>query len=50
MLSVSTVPLETVERIPLAVVNCVVNFGVDQVTFAKLARRVGVSRSTVYRR
>ncbi|MCW2685567.1 MAG: TetR family transcriptional regulator [Mycobacterium sp.] len=33
-----------------AAASCVVDFGVDRVTLAEIARRAGVSRPTVYRR
>ena len=38
------------ERILDAAARCVVDFGVDRVTLAEIARRAGVSRPTVYRR
>lgn len=38
------------ERILAAAASCVVDFGVDRVTLAEIARRAGVSRPTVYRR
>jgi AcrR family transcriptional regulator len=41
---------ETGERILAAAASCVVDFGVDRVTLAEIARRAGVSRPTVYRR
>jgi AcrR family transcriptional regulator len=37
-------------RILDAAASCVVDFGVDRVTLAEIARRAGVSRPTVYRR
>lgn len=42
--------LDTGERILAAAASCVVDFGVDRVTLAEIARRAGVSRPTVYRR
>ncbi|EFP22936.1 LOW QUALITY PROTEIN: putative transcriptional regulator, TetR family, partial [Mycobacterium tuberculosis SUMu004] len=33
-----------------AAASCVVDYGVDRVTLAEIARRAGVSRPTVYRR
>ncbi|UXA05040.1 TetR/AcrR family transcriptional regulator [Mycobacterium sp. SMC-2] len=52
MLSISNarVPVDTGERILAAAASCVVDFGVDRVTLAEIARRAGVSRPTVYRR
>jgi AcrR family transcriptional regulator len=50
MLSISNAPVDTGERILAAAASCVVNFGVDRVTLAEIARRAGVSRPTVYRR
>lgn len=41
---------ETGDRILAAAGSCVVDFGVDRVTLAEIARRAGVSRPTVYRR
>ncbi|ATA28423.1 TetR family transcriptional regulator [Mycobacterium lepraemurium] len=41
---------DTGERILAAAASCVVDFGVDRVTLAEIARRAGVSRPTVYRR
>jgi AcrR family transcriptional regulator len=38
------------DRILSAAASCVVDFGVDRVTLAEIARRAGVSRPTVYRR
>jgi AcrR family transcriptional regulator len=49
MLSMSNAPLDTGERILRAAASCVVDFGVDRVTLAEIARRAGVSRPTVYR-
>jgi AcrR family transcriptional regulator len=48
MLSISNAPVH--ERILAAAASCVVDFGVDRVTLAEIARRAGVSRPTVYRR
>jgi AcrR family transcriptional regulator len=48
MLSISNAPVE--DRILTAAASCVVDFGVDRVTLAEIARRAGVSRPTVYRR
>lgn len=42
--------LDIGERILAAAASCVVDFGVDRVTLAEIARRAGVSRPTVYRR
>ncbi|GAA4538515.1 TetR/AcrR family transcriptional regulator [Mycobacterium paraffinicum] len=52
MLSISNArtQLDTGERILAAAATCVVDFGVDRVTLAEIARRAGVSRPTVYRR
>ncbi len=52
MLSISNVgaAADTGERILAAAASCVVDFGVDRVTLAEIARRAGVSRPTVYRR
>lgn len=50
MLSTSNAPSDTGERILAAAASCVVDFGVDRVTLAEIARRAGVSRPTVYRR
>jgi AcrR family transcriptional regulator len=41
---------DTAERILQAAATCVIDFGVDRVTLAEIARRAGVSRPTVYRR
>jgi AcrR family transcriptional regulator len=41
---------DTGDRIMQAAASCVVDFGVDRVTLAEIARRAGVSRPTVYRR
>lgn len=48
MLSISNAPLQ--DRILAAAASCVVDFGVERVTLAEIARRAGVSRPTVYRR
>jgi AcrR family transcriptional regulator len=48
MLSISNAPVR--DRILAAAASCVVDFGVDRVTLAEIARRAGVSRPTVYRR
>ena len=50
MVSNSNAPPDTGERILAAAASCVVDFGVDRVTLAEIARRAGVSRPTVYRR
>jgi AcrR family transcriptional regulator len=50
MLSISNAPVETGDRILAAAESCVIDFGVDRVTLAEIARRAGVSRPTVYRR
>ena len=50
MLSISNAGLDIGERILAAAASCVVDFGVDRVTLAEIARRAGVSRPTVYRR
>ncbi|HEY0228133.1 MAG TPA: TetR/AcrR family transcriptional regulator [Mycobacterium sp.] len=50
MLSISNAPADTGERILAAAASCIVDFGVDRVTLAEIARRAGVSRPTVYRR
>ncbi len=50
MLSISNVLSDTGDRILAAAASCVVDFGVDRVTLAEIARRAGVSRPTVYRR
>ncbi len=46
----SNAPSDTGERILHAAASCVIDFGVDRVTLAEIARRAGVSRPTVYRR
>jgi len=48
MLSISNAPVQ--DRILAAAASCVVDFGVERVTLAEIARRAGVSRPTVYRR
>src|SRR6202044_1244743 len=50
MLSISNAPVEIGDRILAAAASCVVDFGVDRVTLAEIARRAGVSRPTGYRR
>ncbi|WP_297698297.1 TetR/AcrR family transcriptional regulator [Mycobacterium sp.] len=50
MLSIRNTELDTGDRILAAAASCVVDFGVDRVTLAEIARRAGVSRPTVYRR
>lgn len=50
MLSIRNTELDTGGRILAAAASCVVDFGVDRVTLAEIARRAGVSRPTVYRR
>ena len=50
MLSISNAASDTGERILQAAASCVIDFGVDRVTLAEIARRAGVSRPTVYRR
>ena len=50
MLSTSNAHVNTGDRILAAAASCVVDFGVDRVTLAEIARRAGVSRPTVYRR
>ena len=50
MSSIRNTQLDTGERILAAAASCVVDFGVDRVTLAEIARRAGVSRPTVYRR
>jgi AcrR family transcriptional regulator len=50
MLSISNDAFEIGDRILAAAASCVVDFGVDRVTLAEIARRAGVSRPTVYRR
>ena len=49
MLSISNAAVER-DRILAAAASCVVDFGVERVTLAEIARRAGVSRPTVYRR
>jgi AcrR family transcriptional regulator len=48
MLSISNAPVQ--DRILAAAASCVVDFGIERVTLAEIARRAGVSRPTVYRR
>jgi AcrR family transcriptional regulator len=50
MLSISNAPVAIGDRILAAAASCVIDFGVDRVTLAEIARRAGVSRPTVYRR
>ena len=50
MLSISNARSDTGDRILAAAASCVVDFGVDRVTLAEIARRARVSRPTVYRR
>jgi AcrR family transcriptional regulator len=50
MLSTSNAPEDIGDRILAAAASCVLDFGVDRVTLAEIARRAGVSRPTVYRR
>ena len=51
MLSISNAPsVDIGDRILDAAASCVVDFGVERVTLAEIARRAGVSRPTVYRR
>ena len=46
----SNAPEDIGERILASAASCVLDFGVDRVTLAEIARRAGVSRPTVYRR
>jgi AcrR family transcriptional regulator len=50
MLSISNAGWNVGDRILAAAASCVIDFGVDRVTLAEIARRAGVSRPTVYRR
>ena len=50
MLSISNDSVDIGDRILDAAASCVVDFGVDRVTLAEIARRARVSRPTVYRR
>jgi AcrR family transcriptional regulator len=50
MLSISNARVEIGDRILAAAASCVIDFGVERVTLAEIARRAGVSRPTVYRR
>ncbi|SON62122.1 putative HTH-type transcriptional regulator [Mycobacterium simulans] len=50
MVSISNEPADIGNRILRAAETCVIDFGVDRVTLAEIARRAGVSRPTVYRR
>lgn len=50
MLLISNAASDTGERILQAAASCVIDFGVDRVTLAEIARRARVSRPTVYRR
>jgi AcrR family transcriptional regulator len=49
MLSISNVP-DVDGRILASAASCVVDFGIDRVTLAEVARRARVSRPTIYRR
>jgi AcrR family transcriptional regulator len=49
MLSISNAT-DIGERILTAAASCVVDFGIDRVTLAEVARRARVSRPTIYRR
>lgn len=46
----SNAPEDIGARILAAAASCALDFGVDRVTLAEIARRAGVSRPTVYRR
>ena len=50
MLSISNAEVDVGDRILAAAASCVIDFGVERVTVAEIARRAGVSRPTVYRR
>jgi AcrR family transcriptional regulator len=51
MLSIGNVESPDIgDRILAAAASCVLDFGVERVTLAEIARRAGVSRPTVYRR
>ncbi|HUO39846.1 MAG TPA: helix-turn-helix domain-containing protein [Mycobacterium sp.] len=51
MLSISNAhSVDIADRILAAAASCLVDFGVERVTLAEIARRAGVSRPTVYRR
>jgi AcrR family transcriptional regulator len=50
MLSISNPAVDVGDRILAAAASCVIDFGVERVTLAEIARRAGVSRPTVYRR
>jgi AcrR family transcriptional regulator len=50
MLSISNAAVDVGDRILAAAASCVIDFGVERVTLAEIARRAGVSRPTVYRR
>jgi AcrR family transcriptional regulator len=50
MLSISNAEVDVGDRILAAAASCVIDFGVERVTVAEIARRARVSRPTVYRR
>ncbi len=50
MVSISNASVDIGDRILAAAASCVIDFGVERVTLAEIARRAGVSRPTVYRR
>jgi AcrR family transcriptional regulator len=49
MLSISNAP-EIGDRILAAAASCVLDYGIDRVTLAEIARRARLSRPTIYRR